>query len=150
MGQTDRSVKNVLARSMPDSRERTVAVAHHPMEIQPWPQMLYPGGSRSLSQDHRYHLEAKEASPSSVIDVANAMAVRVRREPAQHGAGSVAFAMERITTGQSVRRPPQCRREVEPNPSRSRGKANLANQLENQRPNMLTPWCLRRSLQQRG
>ena len=58
---------------MPDSRERTVAVAHHPTEIQPWPQMPYPGGSRSLSQDYRHHLEAKEASLSSVIDVANAM-----------------------------------------------------------------------------
>ena len=65
---------------MPDSRGRTVAVAHHPTEIQPWPQMPYPGGSRSLSQDHRHHLEAKEASLSSVIDVANAMRRREHRE----------------------------------------------------------------------
>ena len=63
-----------------------------------------------------------------------------RREPAQHGVGSVAFAMARIIIGQSVGRPLKDKREVEPNPSiRSRGKANLLARLEKQRPNTLTP-----------
>ena len=55
--------------------------------------------------------------------------------------GSVAFAMARTITGQSVRRPLEDKREEEPNPSiRSRGKANLlANHMEKQRPNTLTP-----------
>ena len=74
-----------------------------------------------------------------MIDVANATAVLARREPAQHGVGSVAFAMARIITGQSVGRPLKDTREVEPNPSiRSRGKTNLANHLEKQSQNMLT------------
>ena len=110
-------------------------------------------GTRSLSRDHRHHLEAKEEATarSSVIGEANVTAVLVRREPAQHGVGSVAFAMARIITGQSVRRPPKDRREEEPNPSiKSRVKANLLERLEKQRPNTLTPLCLRRSHQQRG
>ena len=120
-----------------------VAVAHHPMEIQPWLQMLHPGDTRSLSRDHRHHLETKEEerARSSVIGAANVTAVLVRREPAQHGVGSVAFAMARTITGQSVGRPLKDKREVDPNPSiRSRGKANLlANHMEKQRPNLLTP-----------
>ena len=84
-----------------------MAVAHHPTEIQPWLQMPYPGGTRILSRDHGHHLEAKEEATarSSVIGVANITTVLVRREPAQHGVGSVAFAMARIITLQSVGRP---------------------------------------------
>ena len=76
-----------------------------------------------------------------MIDVANAMAVLARREPAQHGVGSVAFAMARIITGQSFIRLLKDTREVEPNPStRSKGKANLlANHLKKQSQNTLTP-----------
>ena len=49
-----------------------MVVAHHPMEIQPWPQTPYPGGTTSLSRDHGHHLEAKEArARGSVIDVAD-------------------------------------------------------------------------------
>ena len=138
---------------MPSSGERTVAVAHHPMEIQPWPQMPYPGGTTSLSRDHRHHLEAKEArARSSVIDAADVTAALVRRELVQHGARSVAFAKARITTGQSVGRPLRYKQEEEaPSPSfRSKGKANLLARMEKQRPNMLTPLCLRWSHQQRG
>ena len=51
---------------------------------------------------------------SSVIGTANVMAVLVRREPAQHGVGSVAFAKARIITGQSVRRPLKDRQEEAP------------------------------------
>ena len=88
---------------------------------------------------------------SSVISAANVMAVLVRREPAQHGVGSVAFAKARIITGQSVRRPLKDRQEEVPNPSiKSKGKANLLARLEKQKPNMLTPLCLRQSHQQRG
>ena len=46
---------------MPSSGERTVAVAHHPTEIQPWPQTPYPGGTTSPSRDHGHRLGAKEA-----------------------------------------------------------------------------------------
>ena len=76
-----------------------------------------------------------------MIGEANITAVLERREPAQHGVGSVDFAMVRIITGQSVRRLLKDKREVEPNPSiRSRGKANvLANHMEKQKPNTLTP-----------
>ena len=128
-----------------------VAVAHHPTEIQPWPQMPYPGGTTSLSRDHGHRLEAKEArARSSVINAADVMAALVRGELAQHGARSVAFAEARITTRQSVGRLLRCKQEEVPSPnSRSKGKANLA-RMEKQRPNMLTPWCLRRSHQQRG
>ena len=93
---------------MPSSGERMVVVAHHPMEIQPWPQMPYPGGTTNLSQDHRCHLEAKEArARSSAIDVADVTAALVRRELVQHGARSVAFAEGRITIRQSVGRAAQ-------------------------------------------
>ena len=125
-----------------------VVVAHHPIEIQPWLQMPYPGGTRSLSRDHKHHLVAKEEATarSSVISVANVMAVLARREPTQHGVGSVAFAKARIITGQSVRRPLKDRQEEVPNPSiKSRGKANLLARLEKQKPNTLTLLCLRRS-----
>ena len=72
-------------------------------------------------------------------------------EPAQHGAGSVAFAKARITTRQSVGRLLRSKQEEAPSPSsRSKGKANLLARMEKQRPNMLTPLCLRRSHQQRG
>ena len=87
--------------------------------------MPYPGGTRKPSRDRRHHLEAKVKARvrSSVIGAANIMAVLARREPAQHGVGSVAFAMTRIITGQSVGRLLKDRREEEPNPSiRSRGK----------------------------
>ena len=71
---------------MPSSGERTVAVAHHPTEIQPWLQMLYPGGTTSLSRDHGHHLEAKEArARSSVIDAVDVTAALARRELAQCG-----------------------------------------------------------------
>ena len=136
---------------MPSSGERTVAVAHHPMEIQPWPQTPYPGGTTSLSRDHRHRLEAKEArARSSVISAADVTAVLARREPAQHGAGSVAFAKARITTRQSVGRLLRCKQEAPSPSSRSKGKANLLARMEKQRPNTLTPLCLRWSHQQRG
>ena len=137
---------------MPSSGERMVAVAHHPTEIQPWPQTPYPGGTTSLSRDHRCHLEAKEArARSSVIDAADITAALARRELAQHGARSVAFAEERITTRQSVGRLLRCRQGQAPNPSsRSKRKANLLARMEKQRPNTLTSLCLRRSHQQRG
>ena len=129
-----------------------MVVAHHPKEIQPWPQMPYPGGTTSLSRDHRHRLEAKEArARSSVIDAADVMAALVRRELAQHGARSVAFAEERTTTRLSVGRLLRCKQEEVPSPgSRSKGKANLLARMEKQRPNTLTPLCLRRSHQQRG
>ena len=109
-------------------------------------------GTTSLSRDHGRHLEAKEArARSSVIDAADVTAALVRRELAQHGARSVAFAEERITTRQSVGRLLRCRQGEVPNPSsRSKGKANLLARMEKQRPNTLTPLCLRRSHQQRG
>ena len=67
------------------------------------------------------------------------MAVLARREPAQHGAGSVAFAKARITTRQSVGRLLRCKQEEAPSPSsRSKGKANLLARTEKQRPNTLT------------
>ena len=96
------------------------------MEIQPWLQTPYPGGTTSLSRDHGHHLEAKEArTRSSVIGAADAMAAPARRELAQHGARSVAFAKVRITTGQSVRRLLRCKQEEAPSPSsRSKGKAS--------------------------
>ena len=95
---------------MPSSGERTVAVAHHPTEIQPWLQTPYPGGTTSLSRDHGRCLEAKEAGArSSVIDAADVMAALARRELAQHGARSVAFAEARITTRQSAIRLPSYR-----------------------------------------
>ena len=113
---------------------------------------LYPGGTTGLSRDHGHHLEAKEArARSSVIDAADVTAALARRELAQHGARSVAFAKARITTGQSVGRLLRCKQEEAPSPSsRSKGKANLLARMEKQRPNMLTPLCLRRSHQQRG
>ena len=137
---------------MPSSGERTVVVAHHPTEIQPWPQTPYPGGTRSLSRDRGHHLVAKEATArSSVISAADVMVVVVRREPAQHGVGSVAFAKARITTRQSVGRLLKGKQEEAPNPSsRSKGKANLLARMEKQKPSMLSPLCLRRSHQQRG
>ena len=116
-------------------------------------QMPYPGGTRSLSRDHRRCLMAKEEATarSSVIGVANVMAVLARREPAQHGVGSVAFAKARIITRQSVGRLLKGKQEEAPNPStRSKGKANLLARMEKQRPNTLTLLCLRRSHQQRG
>ena len=120
---------------MPSSGERTVAVAHHPTEIQPWLQMPYPGGTTSLSRDHRHRLEAKEArARSSVIDEADIMAALVRGELAQHGARSVAFAEGRITTRQSVRRLLRCKQEEAPSPSsRSKEKANLLAKMERQK-----------------
>ena len=109
-------------------------------------------GSTSLSRDHRHRLEAKEArARSSAIDAADVTAALARRELAQHGARSVAFAEARITTRQSVGRLPRCKQGEAPNPSsRSKGKANLLARMEKQRPNTLTPLCLRRSHQQRG
>ena len=99
-----------------------MAVAHHPMEIQPWPQTPYPGGTTSLSRDHGHHLEAKEArARSSVIDAADVTAALARRELAQHGARSVEFAEGRITTRQSVGRLLRCKQEEVPSPS-SRSK----------------------------
>ena len=137
---------------MPNSGERMVAVAHHPTEIQPWPQKPYPGCTTSLSRDRGHRLVAKEArARSSVIGVSDIMAVLARREPAQHRAGSVAFAKARITTRQSVGRLLRCKQEEVPSPSsRSKGKANLLARMEKQRPNTLTPLCLRWSHQQRG
>ena len=146
------NVKNVSARSMPSSGERTVVVAHHPMEIQPWQQTPYPGGTSNLSRDHGHRLVAKEArARSSVIDAEDVTAALARRELVQHGARSVAFAERRTTTRQSVRRLLRCNQEEAPNPSsKSKGKANLLVRMEKQRPNTLTPSCLRRSHQQRG
>ena len=94
------SVKNMLARSMLGSGERTVAVARHAMEIQPCLQTPYPGGTGNLSQDHRHCLEAKEGTArSSARDVEGATSAKVRRKLAQHGARSVAFARDETTTG---------------------------------------------------
>ena len=136
---------------MPSSGERTVAVAHHPTEIQPWQQTPYPGGI-NLSRDHVHRLVAKEArARSSVINAEDVRAALARRELVQHGARSVAFAEGRTTTRQSVGRLLRCKQEEVPNPSsRNKGKANLLVRMEKQRPNMLTPLCLRRSHQQRG
>ena len=98
------------ARNMPSSGERTVAVAHHPTEIQPWQQTPYPGGTINLSRDHGHRLVAKEArARSSVIDAADLTAALARRELVQHGARSVAFAGGRTTTMQSVRRLLRCK-----------------------------------------
>ena len=132
-GQTSRMLS---ARSMPSSGERTVAVAHHPTEIQPWQQMPYPGGTTNLSRDHGHRLVAKEArARSSVIDVADVTAALARRELVQPGARSVAFAEGRTTTRQSVGRPPRYKQGEAPNPSsRSKGKANLLVRMEKQRP----------------
>ena len=131
-----------VTRSMPSSGERTVAVAHHPMEIQPWPQTPYPGGTTNLSRDHRHRLVAKEArARSSVIDAADVMAALARRELVQHGARSVAFAEGRTTTRQSVRRLLRYKWGEAPSPSsRNKGKANLLVKMEKQRPSMLTDW----------
>ena len=85
-----------------------------------------------------------------MISAGNVTAVLVRREPAQHGVGSVAFAKARIITGQPVGRPLKDKQEEAPNTSRSRGKANLLARMEKQKPNMLTPLYSRRSHQQRG
>ena len=86
-----------------------------------------------------------------MIDAADVMAALARGELAQHGARSVAFPEARITTRQSVRRLPRCRQEEAPSPSsRSKGEANLLAKMEKQRPNTLTPLCLRQSHQQRG
>ena len=107
---------------------------------------------QQASAEIRHHLEAKEArARSSVIDAADVTAALARGELAQHGARSVAFAEGRITTRQSVRRLLRCKQEEAPNPSsRSKGKANLLARMEKQRPNMLTPLCLRWSHQQKG
>ena len=109
-------------------------------------------GTTYLSRDHGHRLVAKEAKArSSVIDAADVTAALARRELAQHGAKSVAFAEGRITTRQSVGRLLRCKQEEVPSPSsRSKGKANLLARMEKQRPNMLTPLCLRWSHQQRG
>ena len=137
---------------MASSGERTVVVAHHPREIQPWPQTPYPGGTSKPSRDRRHRLEAKEArARSSVIDAADVTAALARRELTQHGARSVAFTEGRTITRQSAGRLPRSKQEEAPNPSsRSKGKANLWARMEKQRPNTLTPLCLRRSHQQRG
>ena len=128
-----------------------VAVAHHPTEIQPWQQTPYRGGTINLSRDHGHRLVAKEArARSSVIDAEDVTAALARRELVQHGARSVAFAEGRTTTRQSVGRLLRCKQEEVPNPSsRSKGKANLLARMEKQRPNTLTPLCLRWSHQQR-
>ena len=109
-------------------------------------------GYNNLSRDHGCRLEAKEArARSSVIDAADVTAALARRELAQHGARSVAFAEGRITTRQSVGRLLRYKQGEAPNPSsRSKGKANLLARMEKQRPNTLTPLCLRQSHQQRG
>ena len=109
-------------------------------------------GYNNLSRDHGHRLVAKEArARSSVIDAEDATAALARRELVQHGARSVAFAEGRTTTRQSARRLLRCKQEEAPNPSsRSKGKANLLVRMEKQRPNTLTPLCLRRSHQQRG
>ena len=109
-------------------------------------------GTTNLSRDCGHHLVAKEATArSSVIGAADVMAVLARREPAQHGAGSVAFTKAKITTRQSIGRLLRCKQEEAPSPSsRSKGKANLLARMEKQKPNTLTPLCLRQSHQQRG
>ena len=78
-------------------------------------------GTRSLSRDHGHHLEAKVASPSSVIGVESATAVEARRELVQHGARSVAFARDGTTTRQSAGRLPRSK-EQEVGLNRSMGK----------------------------
>ena len=90
-------------------------------------------------------------SQKQVIDAEDVTAALARRELVQHGARSVAFAGGRTTTRQSVGRLLRYKQAEAPNPSsRSKGKANLLARMEKQRPNTLTPLCLRRSHQQRG
>ena len=122
-------------------QERTVAVAHHPTEIQPWPQMPYPGGTTSLSRDRGQPSGGKGGKGQKQCDrCGRCNAALARRELAQHGARSVAFAEGRITPRQSVGRLLRCKQEEAPSPSsRSRGKANHLARMEKQRPNMLTP-----------
>ena len=75
-----------------------------------------------------------------MIGAADVMAVLARRETAQHGVGSVAFAKARIITRQSVGRLLKDKQEEAPNPSiKSKGKANLLARLEKRKPNTLTP-----------
>ena len=57
-------------------------------------------GTTSLSRDHGHRLEAKEArARSSVIGAADITAVLARRELAQHGARSMAFARQESLQG---------------------------------------------------
>ena len=100
----------------------------------------------NLSRDHGHCLVAKEArARSSVIDAEDVTAALARRELVQHGARSVAFAGGRTTTRQSVGRLLRYKQGGAPNPSsRSKGKANPLARMEKQRPNTLTPLCLRR------
>ena len=128
---------------MPDSEERMVIVAHHPTEIQPWPQTPYPGGSREEIMDTVW----RQGKPTTVIGAESVMAVMARRELAQHGTRSVAVVMDGTTIGQSAERPPRARPVVGPAQSNNRGEAR-PNLLANQR-STLTPWCLRHSFQDR-
>ena len=141
------STKSVWARSMPDSGERTVIVAHCPMEIQPWPQTPYPTASNEeANRDHGHRLEAGGAS-NSVIGADDATAVMAKRELVQHGARSVTTVMDGTTTGQSAGKLPKARPAVVHVQGNSRGKAR-PNPLANQ-GSTLTPWCLRRSFQEK-
>ena len=153
--ETSREVGNLTWEKLVEEAKRQERVgkeyAKFRREIQPWQQMPYPGGI-NLSRDHGHRLVAKEArARSSVIDAEDVTAALARRELVQHGARSVAFAEGRTTTRQSVERLLRCKQEEAPNPSsRSKGKANLLVRMEKQRPNTLTPLCLRQSHQQRG
>ena len=71
------------------------------------------------------------------------MAVMAKRELVQHGARSVTFIMDAITTGQSAGRPLRYKLVVVPDRSRRKARPNL---LANRR-STLTLWCLRQSFQ---
>ena len=79
---------------MPGTGRRKVPVAHHLMVVHPLLQTPCPGGSRSLSQDHRDSLEAvgEDTTASNATDVASTMDAMVRKALVQHGARNAAFA----------------------------------------------------------
>ena len=131
---------------MPDSGERMVTVAHHPTEIQPWPQMpCLRASDEEANRDHGHCQEAGEAS-NSVIGAEDATPVMAKKELAEHGARSVTTVMDGTTTRQSVGRLPRARPMVVHTQDNTRGKAR-PNLLAKQR-STLTSWCLRRSFQE--
>ena len=109
-------------------------------------QTPYPGGTTNLSRDHGHPLVAKEArARSSVIDAADVTGCTGEKGtcPAwgkecgicrgkNHYIGSLS---EGCSDASRRRRPTQV--------PEAKGKANLLARLEKQRPNTLTPLCLR-------
>ena len=106
-------------------------------------------GYNKLSRDQGQRLVAKERrARSSVISVADVTAVLARREPAQHGVGSAAFAKARSLQGSLSEGCSGASRRRCPTKVPEAREGNLA-RMEKQTPNTLTPLCLRRSHQQR-